>query len=52
MHLPWKSHVLAKTRGSMEMFALHDYDGDGVPEIHSACYARQEPLEVWRFAEG
>ncbi len=51
MHLPWESHVLSTTRGRMEMFALHDYDRDGVPEIHSACYARQEPLEVWRFVK-
>jgi hypothetical protein len=49
MHLPWELHVLTTTRGRMEMFALHDYDNDGVPEIHPACYARQEPLEVWRF---
>jgi hypothetical protein len=51
MHLPWKAHLLAKTRGSMEMFALHDYDGDGVPELHSACYRAREPLEVWRFSK-
>jgi hypothetical protein len=50
MHLPWKAHRLAKTRGSMEMFALHDYDSDGVPELHSACYRAREPLEVWRFS--
>lgn len=49
MHLPWESHLLSRTRGSMEMFALHDYDHDGVPEIHSACYRREEPLEVWRL---
>jgi hypothetical protein len=34
------------------MFALHDFDGDGVPELHSACYRKQEPLEVFRFAKG
>lgn len=22
-----------------------------LPELHSACYARQEPLEVFRFAK-
>ena len=33
MHQPWKAHLLAKTRGHMEMFALHDFDGDGVPEL-------------------
>jgi hypothetical protein len=49
MHLPWEPHLLAKTRGTMEMFALHDYDGDGVPELHSANYRKANPLEVWRL---
>ena len=35
----------------MEMFALHDYDGDGVPELHSANYRKKEPLEVWRWTK-
>lgn len=52
MHAPWEAHVLAKTRGTMEMFALHDYDRDGVPELHSANYRKELPLEVWRFAKG
>jgi hypothetical protein len=51
MHLPWEAHLLAKTGGNMEMFALHDYDADGVPELHSACYRKERPLEVWRFAK-
>jgi hypothetical protein len=51
MHTPWKAHLLTKTRGTMEMFALHDYDGDGVPELHSANYRRQAPLEVFRFTK-
>jgi hypothetical protein len=49
---PWESHRLALTRGHMEMFALHDFDADGVPELYSACYRRKEPLEVWRFTRG
>jgi len=49
MHKPWQQHVLTTTGGNMEMFALHDYDGDDVPEVHSACYRRERPLEVWRF---
>jgi hypothetical protein len=51
MRLPWKEHLLTKTRGTMEMFVLRDYDGDGVPELHSANYRRQHPLEVFRFAK-
>jgi hypothetical protein len=52
MHTPWEAHLLTKTRGTMEMFVLHDYDGDGVPELHAANYRRQHPLEVFRFAKG
>lgn len=51
MHTPWTPRQLTKTRGTMEMFALHDYDGDGVPELHSANYRRQHPLEVFRFTQ-
>ncbi|RPJ49788.1 MAG: VCBS repeat-containing protein, partial [Acidobacteria bacterium] len=40
MHQPWQANLLAKTPGRMEMFALHDYDRDGVPEVHGACYAK------------
>jgi FG-GAP-like repeat len=49
MHEPWSAQVLSTTRGTMEMFALHDYDGDGRPELHSANYRKNEPLEVWRL---
>jgi hypothetical protein len=51
MHLPWKAHLLAKTRGQMEMFALHDFDGDGTPELYSANYKQGLPLEVWRWGK-
>lgn len=51
MHQPWEGRQLCPTRGRMEMFVMHDYDGDGVPELHAACYARQEPLEVFRFTK-
>ena len=49
MNLPWKAHLLTKTRGTMEMFVMRDYDDDGVPELHSANYRRPQPLEVFRF---
>ena len=51
MHAAWEARLLAKTRGTMEMFALHDYDGDGVPELHSANYRKNLPLEVWRWTK-
>jgi len=52
MHDAWEAHQLSATRETMEMFALHDYDGDGTPEVHSANYRKDEPLEVWRFTAG
>jgi hypothetical protein len=51
LYQPWEGRLLARTRGRMEMFALHDYDGDGVPELHGSCYAKEEPLEIWRFSK-
>ncbi|MGH9842187.1 MAG: FG-GAP repeat domain-containing protein [Blastocatellia bacterium] len=51
MHQPWEAHLLARTRGNMEMFALHDFDGDGVPELYSTSFRKQFPLEVWRFTK-
>jgi FG-GAP-like repeat len=51
MHAPWEARLLSRTRGTMEMFALHDYDGDGRPELHSASYRKNNPLEVWRFGK-
>ena len=51
LHEAWKAQVLATTRGTMEMFALHDYDGDGTPELHSANYRKNLPLEVWRWTK-
>ena len=51
MQLPWEGRQLSPSRGRMEMFTLHDYDRDGVPELHAACYARQEPLEVFRLSK-
>jgi FG-GAP-like repeat len=52
VNLPWEARLLSKTRGFMEMFALHDFNADGVPELYSACYRKKEPLEVWRFTTG
>jgi hypothetical protein len=51
MHQPWQAQQLARTRGTMEMFAPHDYDGDGVAELHSANYRKNLPLEIWRWTK-
>jgi hypothetical protein len=52
MHNGWEPHFLAKTRGTMEMFALHDFDGDGRPEFYAANYKKGTPLEVFRWGKG
>ncbi len=50
MHDAWQEFQLTPHRGHMEMVWLHDFDGDGIPELHGACYDREAPLEIWRFA--
>jgi hypothetical protein len=47
--LPWAGNPLTRTKGKIERTDLHDYDGDGVPEIHTMSYVKQEPSEVYRF---
>ena len=49
-HDLWEGRLLSRTRGAMEMFALKDFDGDGRPELFSASYRREAPLEVWRWS--
>jgi hypothetical protein len=48
---PWESHQLTPTKGKIERTELHDYDGDGVPEIHTMSYVKQEPSDVYRFTK-
>ncbi len=47
IHQPWQSGTLARTGGKMEMFGLHDYDKDGVPELHGSCWNIEEPQRIW-----
>ncbi len=49
MHQPWAADTLAQTDGKMEMYALHDYDGDGLPEFHASCWVKEEPQQIWKF---
>jgi hypothetical protein len=49
--LPWEKQQLSPTKGKIERTDLHDYDGDGVPEIHTMSYVKQEPSEVYRFSK-
>lgn len=47
----WKPHLLKKTRGENEVFALHDFDGDGVPEWFVNCWKKEAPVVVWKMAK-
>jgi hypothetical protein len=43
--------LLKDTRGQNEIFDLHDFDGDGVPEIFVNCWEKDAPLVVWRMTK-
>ena len=49
---PWEQHRLTPTKGKIERTDLHDYDGDGIPEIHTMSYVKNEPSEVYRLTSG
>ncbi|MHC4178688.1 MAG: FG-GAP repeat domain-containing protein [Planctomycetota bacterium] len=49
--LKWKRHLLKDTRGQNEIFELHDFDGDGVPELLAVCWEKEDPLVVWKLAK-
>lgn len=48
---PWESHQLTPTKGKIERTDLHDYDGDGIPEIHTMSYVKEEPSDVYRLTK-
>ncbi len=48
----WDRHLLKDTRGQNEVFQLHDFDGDGVPELFVNCWEKDAPLVVWKMAKG
>jgi hypothetical protein len=47
--LKWKQHLLKVTRGQNECNALHDFDGDGVPEWFVNSWDKKAPQVVWKF---
>ena len=47
--LPWQKQQLTPTKGKIERTELHDYDGDGVPEIHTMSYVKEEPSDLYRL---
>ena len=48
---PWREHVLGPIRGYTESIALHDFDGDGRPEIFVNCFSRTLPQSIYRIVK-
>jgi len=47
----WERRVLKETRGQNEMLALHDLDGDGVPEIFVNSWDKKGPVVAWKLTK-
>jgi hypothetical protein len=47
----WEPHLLKDTRGQNEKLELHDFDGDGTPELFVNCWEKDAPLVVWKMAK-
>ena len=45
----WKAGLLADTRGENEVFDLHDFDGDGTPELFVNCWIKKDPVVAWKM---
>lgn len=49
----WKTHQLVDTgTGHNEAAFLHDIDGDGVPEWIENSWRKENPMQIFRLAEG
>lgn len=47
----WKQHLLKDTVPKNEAFELHDFDGDGVPELFVNSWEKERPVVVWKMAK-
>ncbi len=47
----WPQKLLKNTRGQNEIFDLHDFDGDGVPEVFVSCWIKKDPTVVWKLGK-
>jgi hypothetical protein len=47
----WKQHLLKDTRPHNEAYQLHDFDGDGVPELFVDSWEKKWPVVAWKLAK-
>ena len=47
----WPPQLLKKARGQNEAYQLHDFDGDGVPELFVSCWKKEDPVVCWKLAK-
>jgi len=48
----WDKILLKDTINRNETFELHDFDGDGVPELFVDCWDKKLPAVAWKFVKG
>jgi hypothetical protein len=49
--MKWERHLLCRARGQNEAYTLHDFNGDGVPEVFVNCWDKKAPVVAWEFAK-
>ena len=47
----WKENLLKDTKPHNEAFALHDFDGDGAPEMFVNSWEKEWPVVVFKLAK-
>lgn len=47
----WEQQLLKDTRGQNEAYDLHDFDGDGVPELFVNCWIKEDPVVAWKLVK-
>jgi hypothetical protein len=47
----WKQHLLQDAREHTEAYALHDFDGDGAPELFVNSWEKKWPVVAWKLAK-
>ncbi len=48
---PWKRHVLGTIPSKNEVLTLHDFDGDGCPEVYVSAWQKVKPLTIYRLTK-